>query len=170
MLAVRFAVVAVLSAMAPFALQSQQRSVPPTEGVVLFVCEHGTVKSLLAKLLFDEYAAQVGLPMRAESRGSAADSVVPPWMHARLSAAALSPGSFSPRTLAAPDLAAATYVVSFDLPAAVTAGARAPRARWDSLPPASQQFEASRDAIRVRVQGLVDSLVQARRSRRPWLS
>lgn len=167
MLAIRSALVAVLSALGSYALGAQQRSAAPAEGVVLFVCEHGTVKSLLAKLLFEEYAAQVGLPMRAESRGSAADSVVPPWMRAKLTASALSVGSFRPRRLAELDLVAATYVVSFDLPEAVTAGARAPRARWDSLPPASQQFEASRDAIRARVHRLVDSLVQVRRARRP---
>jgi protein-tyrosine-phosphatase len=167
MMALRISVLVLLSAMAPFALQSQQQPVPATEGVVLFVCEHGTVKSLLAKLLFEEYAAQVGLPMRAESRGTAVDSVVPPWMRARLRANALPLGGFSPRALATQDLAVATYVVSFDLPATVTAGALAPRARWDSLPPASQQFEASRDAIKARVHALVDSLHQARQPRRP---
>ncbi len=165
MLSFRNTVFALCLASAPTALLSQQRSAPATEGMVLFVCEHGTVKSLLAKLLFEEYAAQVGLPMRAESRGTAVDSVVPPWMRARLSASQLSLGGFSPRALAAQDLAGASYVVSFDLPAAVSAIARAPRARWDSLPPASQQFEASRDAIRARVHALVDSLNQARQAR-----
>ena len=75
--ALRVSVLALLSALTPFALQSQQRALA-NEGVVLFVCEHGTVKSLLAKLLFEEYAAQVRLHMRAESRGTAVDSVVPP--------------------------------------------------------------------------------------------
>lgn len=155
--------VALLFALTPFALEAQQRPAPATEGTVLFVCEHGTVKSLLAKLLFDEYAAQVGLPMRAESRGTAVDAAVPPWMRARLSSSQLTIGAFTPQALAAQDLAAASYVVSFDLPAAVSDGARAPRARWDSLPPASQQFDASRDAIKARVHALVDSLKQARR-------
>jgi arsenate reductase len=47
---------------------------------VLFVCEHGTVRSLLAKVLFERYAAEVGLPMRAMSRGTRVDSVVPSFM------------------------------------------------------------------------------------------
>ena len=157
---------ALLSAILSLALSSQQRPGAPKEDVVLFVCEHGTVKSVVAKLLFEEYAAHVGLSFRAESRGSSADSVVPPWMRARLSGIALPLSSFTPKTLVANDLARATYVVSFDLPAAVTAGARAPRVQWDSLPPASQQFDASRDAIRSRVHALVDSLVLARRTRR----
>lgn len=159
-------VAAVVAFFPPF-IHAQQPAGPAPQSTVLFICEHGTVKSLLAKLLFDEYAAQIGLPMRAESRGTAIDSAVPLWMLAKLTASDLMPGSFTPRALAAQDLAAASFVVSFDLPAAVVAGARAPRARWDSLPPASQQFEASRDAIRARVHALVDSLDRARRARRP---
>lgn len=137
-----------------------------SEGTVLFVCEHGTVKSLLAKLLFDEYAAQVGLPMRAESRGTAVDSVIPPWMRSQLAESRLESEGFVPRALTAGDLSSAAYVVSFDLPASASAGTRAPRARWDSLPPASRDFVASRDAIRSRVHELVDSLNRTRRERR----
>jgi arsenate reductase len=151
----------------PVVLSAQQRTSPVSEGTVLFVCEHGTVKSLLAKLLFDEYAAQVDLPMRAESRGTAVDSVVPPWMRARLDASRLPFNGFTPRALAAPDLAEARVVVTFDLPPSISSGARGVRAQWDALPPASQQFEASRDAIRARVHALVDSLNHARQARRP---
>ncbi len=98
---------------------AQRRAGPAPESTVLFVCEHGTVTSLLATLLFDEYAAEVGLPMRAESRGSAADSTIPSWMRSKLSKSRLSLGDFAPRGLAAQDLANATMVVSFDVPARV---------------------------------------------------
>ena len=142
---------------------------PPAapEGTVLFICEHGTVKSLLATLLFDEYAAEVGLPMRAISRGTAADSVVPPWMKAKLAENRLELGLWKPQALRPVDLSAASFVVSFDVPASASEGASGPRVRWDSLPPASQEFAASRDAIKVRVHALVDSLNRARNVRRP---
>lgn len=167
MVTIRTTLAACLLTAAPLVLPAQQRTMPASEGTVLFVCEHGTVKSLLAKLLFDEYAAEVGLPMRAESRGTAIDSVVPPWMRAQLDANRLPFAGFTPRAVAAPDLAGARVVVTFDLPASVSAGASGARARWDSLPPASQQFEASRDAIKARVRALVDSLNRARLARRP---
>ena len=35
---------------------------------VLFICEHGTVRSLIVTLLFERYARQVGLHMTAVSR------------------------------------------------------------------------------------------------------
>lgn len=163
----RIGLVALLLFGAPVAVAAQQRAAPASQGTVLFICEHGTVKSLLAKLLFEEYAAQVGLPMRAESRGTTVDSVVPPWMRARLGATRLRFEGFTPRALLAEDLVTASYVVSFDLPASMSAGSQAPRAQWDSLPAASQQFEASREAIRARVHALVDSLNRARLARRP---
>ena len=144
----------------PLMLGAQQATARPASPV-LFVCEHGTVKSLLAKLLFDEYAAEVGLQMPAVSRGTRADSVVPPWMQARLATDHLALGSWRPQTLGPQDLATAALVVSFDVPLAATATARAPHARWDGLPSVSTQYADGRDAIKVRVRQLVDSLKRA---------
>ena len=158
------ALVATLAVMPTNRLPSQAAPSAPSDAPVLFICEHGTVKSLLAKLLFEKYAAEAGLHVRAASRGSAAETVVPAWMQANLLADGLTLGSFTPQALAASDLRDARYVASFDLPAAVSDGAHAPRVRWDSLPPASQQYAASRDAIALRVHRLVDSLAASSRT------
>lgn len=129
---------------------------------VLFVCEHGTVKSLLAKVLFERYAKEVGLSMIAVSRGTKADSVVPAWMQQNLMADRVSLGSWTPRALQASDLKSASYVVSFDVPDSATSAARAPRALWNALPSVSTDYASGRDAINVRVRMLVDSLKRAR--------
>lgn len=139
----------------------------PAGPTVLFVCEHGTVKSLLAKALFEQYAKEVGLQMRAESRGTNADSVVPPWMLRGLALDQIQLGSWRPQSLASSDLSAASYIVSFDVPAAATADAKAPRAQWDGLPSVSQDYAKGRDAIKARVHQLVDSLKRAEKPRRP---
>ena|ERR1043166_5833039 len=135
---------------------------PPT---VLFICEHGSVKSLLAKTLFEQYAKDAGLTMTAESRGTHADSVVPPWMITNLATDGLSIGGFKPRQLAEADLIGASMVVSFDVPAEATAAAKSPRAQWDGLPSVTQNYAVGRDAIKARVRQLVDSLKRA--ARRP---
>jgi len=142
-----------------------QRLAAPAEQTVLFVCEHGTVKSLVAKVLFEQYAKEVGLQVRAESRGTNADSVVPPWMMRGLAQDHVELGSWHPQRLAAGDLAAASYVVSFDVPATATASANAPRAQWDGLPSVSQDYAKGRDAIKARVRQLVDSLKRAQKPR-----
>lgn len=150
----------------PMHVGAQRVAISRQDSTVLFVCEHGTVKSLLAKLLFDQYAGEVGLPMRAISRGTAVDSTVPPWMQAALTADHLVVGTFRPLALQASDLTRATFVVSFDVPSAATASATAPRAQWDGLPSVSQNYSAGRDAIRMRVKQLVDSLKRAQSTRR----
>lgn len=147
-------------------LGAQQVASRPSRPV-LFICEHGTVKSLLAKVLFEQYAAEVGLKVQAVSRGTRADSVVPPWMLQGLSADHVKLGSWRPQTLIADDIVHASYVVSFDVPIATTAGARVPRAQWDSLPSVSRDYAAGREAIKVKVHQLVDSLKRASVSRRP---
>lgn len=149
------------TAVAPSAGGAQRVPARPTE-TVLFVCEHGTVRSLLAKLLFEQYAREVGLPMHAVSRGTRADSAVPPWMLRRLAADHVTLGAWHPRTIRPADLTNAAYVVSFDVPRDATAATRAPRAQWDGLPSVSKGYAAGRDAIKVRVHALVDSLKRAR--------
>ena len=147
---------------------SSRNGCPPITGkTVLFVCEHGTVKSLLAKVLFEQYAQEVGLQMRAESRGTHADSIVPPWMLQGLALDHVQLGSWHPQTLAAGDLATASYIVSFDVPEAATAAAQAPRAQWDGLPSVTQDYAKGRDAIKARIHQLVDSLKRAENRRRP---
>ncbi|MGB5132925.1 MAG: hypothetical protein WBO00_09940 [Steroidobacteraceae bacterium] len=45
---------------------------------IALVCEHGSVKSLIAASLFDRAAGQRGLPFRAVSRGVNPEQHVPP--------------------------------------------------------------------------------------------
>lgn len=149
-----------LLAVAAVRLDAQQAAAPSPKPV-LFVCEHGTVRSLLAKVLFEEYAAEVGLKMQAVSRGTKADSVVPPWMMQGLTADKVVLGSWRPETLRLEDLSSASIVVSFDVPTSATSNATVPRAQWDGLPSVSRDYGTGRDAIKVRVRQLVDSLKRA---------
>jgi protein-tyrosine-phosphatase len=158
--------VLVAIAFAPLDIGAQQ-SAARSPATVLFVCEHGTVKSLLAKVLFDEYAAKLGLQLRAVSRGTRADSIVPSWMLQGLAADHFTLGSWRPQTLLSEDLAKASYVVSFDVPSAATASARGPRAQWDGLPSVSKDYSSGREAIKARVHQLVDSLKRANDKQRP---
>ena len=140
------------------AARGQSVRTATTGAPVLFICEHGTVKSLIAKLLFDQYAAAAGLNIRAESRGSAAETAVPAWMQANLRSDGFALGTWKPAPLTTADLRQARFVASFDVPASVSGAASAPRVRWDSLPAASEDYAASRNAIAARVRKLVDSL------------
>jgi hypothetical protein len=45
--------------------------------LVVFVCEHGSVKSVVAAALFNELASQRGVSIRAISRGTDPDAGIP---------------------------------------------------------------------------------------------
>jgi len=158
----RFTVLLIAVGVSPRWLVAQGDSAHPRK-TVLFVCEHGTVRSLLAKVLFEQYASEIGLDVRAVSRGTHADSALPTWMQQKLAADRVTLGAWHPQTLRAADLGSASYVVSFDLPPSATAAARAPRAQWDGLPSVSGDYAAGRDAIKSRVHILADSLKRASR-------
>lgn len=139
-----------------------QSAAPARLDTVLFVCEHGTVRSLLARIFFERYAAEAGLSYVAVSRGTRADSVVPAFMERGLTSDHFALGDWRPQTLTTKDLGAASLVVSFDVPSEATAASRGGRMEWNGLPSVSQDYARGRDAIALRVRQLVDSLKRSR--------
>jgi protein-tyrosine-phosphatase len=127
---------------------------------VLFVCEHGNVKSLMAMSYFNQLAHERGLPLVAISRGTALDSdTVPKAIVDGLYADGLDVSDFRPVEVGISDLNSARRVVAIGvaLPAEMSAPVGSLE-RWDDVPPASVDFEASSQAIRARVQALIDEL------------
>lgn len=125
---------------------------------VLFVCEHGSVKSMLAATLFERAAAREGLAVRSVSRGTAPDASIPAWLRSAMEADQLDAGPRQPRALSDADLVSAKHIVVFDvsLPSAVSS--QVPVERWDGLPSVSKDYRAGRDAIAAKVDELVRRL------------
>lgn len=152
---------------APATLTSQVRpgTVPDSQTVV-FVCEHGTVKSVVALAYFRQLAQERDLNIRAISRGTAPDSAVPARVREGLRLDGLVLGPFTPARFTLADLVSAITVISFDQPTvAELVGGRVPTAQWNGLPAVSEDYRIARDSIRVRVTRLVDSLDRARRGK-----
>jgi arsenate reductase (thioredoxin) len=122
---------------------------------VLFVCEHGSAKSVVAAAHFNRLAAERGLALRAISRGTDPDSAIHPAAATGLSADGLRPPG-EPRRLSASDLETAARVVAFsDLPAEYATAV--PVEVW-TVPPVSESYPAARDSIVARLERLLDSL------------
>ena len=157
--------VALFSAFGPAGALAQAQGVARHDSTtVVFVCEHGTVKSVLAIALFKAMAAERGLAVRAISRGTAPDSALPPFMKSGLASDGLSIGTFTPMKFTSADLGSAILVVSLDAPdAARTVGSKIPLGTWNGTPSVSADYAIARDAMRVRVRTLVDSLAAAAR-------
>ena len=133
---------------------------------VVFVCEHGAAKSVVAMAYFQQLVSERKLPFKAISRGTNPDSAIPQPVRNGLAADGLSLGGFTPRKLSVADLASAITVISFDQPAVATlVGDRLPSSAWDGLPAVSENYAVARDSIRQRVQALVDSLAKAHAQR-----
>ncbi len=127
----------------------------PATDLVLFVCEHGSAKSLIAAEHFARLAAARALPLRAESAGVTPDDAVPQNVVIGLALDGFDVRNRAPARFQPDLLVGARHVVSFGctLPATDVAVER-----WDDLPMVSDGYEAARSAIVARVESLLDRL------------
>jgi protein-tyrosine-phosphatase len=124
---------------------------------LLFVCEHGSAKSVVAAAHFDRMAAERGLDLRAISRGTSPDAEIHPAAVHGLGVDRLTPVD-RPRRLSSSDLEGAVRVVAFsELPAEHAASV--PVEVW-TVPPVSEDYEAARGAIVSRLERLFEELAR----------
>lgn len=130
--------------------------------VVVFVCEHGSAKSVVAASHFNALAGARGLEVRAVARGTVPDAELPAGVLAGLSRDGREPATLKPTKLEPNEVALALRVIAFlDLPADLDPDHRA--TRWQ-VPAVSVDYEAARAVIVQRVEALLDELA-ARPSR-----
>jgi protein-tyrosine-phosphatase len=134
------------------------RSPQPTR--VVFVCEHGSVKSLVAMEHFNRQAQKRGLPYRAVARGTAPEPTVPAPVQEGLRADGFDVSSFVPQPLRATELGNVALVVSFDDDVAKTVGGRTRYLKWDDLPEVLPDYSRGREAIVRQVDTLIDALAR----------
>jgi arsenate reductase (thioredoxin) len=126
---------------------------------VIFVCEHGSAKSVIAATYFNQMATRRGLSLRAFARGISPHAEIPRPVVEGLEAEGLVPCTVTPDALSPADFVGARQVVAFDQPQlAVKAALPALVISWDGLPPVSENFAIARDAILAKVRSLVDDL------------
>jgi len=124
---------------------------------IVFVCEHGSAKSVVAAAHFNQLAAERGSGLRAVSRGTDPDAEIAPNAEAGLRADGLAFVERSPARLTLADVAGAAHVVTFcELPASYAAVA--PVERWDDVPPVSEDYAKARDEIVERLSRLLEEL------------
>ena len=132
-------------------------------GAVLMVCEHGSVKSLMAASFFNKAAAERHLPFRAIARGVNADPAVPAPIVAALKQDGIDVSGFSPARFTEAEVAGATRVIAIGVePTAINAGAEIPIERWSDVPAASIHYSAARDSLKEHVDALLNELQRDR--------
>jgi arsenate reductase len=129
---------------------------------VVFVCEHGSVKSLVAMEYFNRRAEARGLAYRAIARGTAPELMVPRAVRDGLRSDGFDVSAFEPRKFEDSDVDHASLIVSFDQDVASVVGARARYLKWDDLPGILSDFTRGKDAIVRHVDALLEELARSR--------
>ena len=139
-------------------VQKSERGEGPAarEQVVVFVCEHGVAKSVIAAAHFNRLARIRNLRMRAIARGTNPEDEIPSRVLTGLRADDLAPGE-KPTKLSEGDVVGASRVVTFcKLPDTYYKKVRVEE--WDDVPPVSEDYQKARDAILHHIGRLLDNL------------
>ena len=125
--------------------------------MIVFVCEHGAAKSVLAAAYFDKIARELGLDFWAIARGTNPDPAISPQTFSGLMQDGLTPLELKPQILSESDIQSARRVVSFcKLPIELQQTSIVEY--WEQIPPVSENYSRARDAIVDRIRQLLVSL------------
>jgi protein-tyrosine-phosphatase len=147
-----------LACFAGACLTAQTSQAPVPKPTVVFVCEHGSAKSIIAAAEFSRMAKQNGLDVNVLARGTNPDAEIPALIRDGLRADGIDPGEKKPAKVSKDDLKGATRIVSFgpDLRPMVADGVTV--ADWSATPSVSENYTAARDYIRKQVEALLKDL------------
>lgn len=131
---------------------------PDSIHTVLFVCLHGSAKSLIAATHLSRMAEGRALRWRGESSGIEPDAGVPEPVVRGLATDGVDVRGYRPRMLTAEQMNGASRVVSFGCDLVPLPSNTVTTERWDDLPLVSEGYDMARDAITARLTCLLDHL------------
>ena len=125
---------------------------------VVFVCEHGSAKSVIAAAHFNRLAEERGLPYRAVSRGIQPDEAIPEVVKSGLRADGLDVSTWKPKQVSDDDLRGANKVVTLACELRRTKAAPEKLIEWKDVPAVGDGYAAARAAIVQQVEKLLQAL------------
>ena len=152
-------ITALMLGLATTAAQSAQAKPEVNSSIVVFVCEHGAAKSVIAAAHFNRLATERGLPFRAVSRGTKPEDAVAAGVRAGLASDGIDVSTWRPTAVSDQDIRQAAQVVSLatDLPT-TRPFVKNKLLEWNDIPQVSQSYAAARNAIVEQVRKLLDTL------------
>ena len=125
---------------------------------ILFVCLHGSAKSLIAAEHLNRLAALQGVDVRGESAGIDPDVDVPAPVVSGLASDGIDVRAYRPRQVSPVLIAAAALVVVCGCELSAIASPTPSLERWDDLPFVSDGYDTARTAIVERVELLLEAI------------
>ncbi len=129
---------------------------------IVFVCEHGAAKSVIASKELEKLARERGISIQAVSRGKTPDPDIPLLVRTGLKADGIEIGTMKPIQVKPEDLRDAARVISFGPDLSAVTGQKLSVEDWSATPDVSENFPAARDYIVKRLQTLLDQIAEAK--------
>jgi protein-tyrosine-phosphatase len=133
---------------------------PASSPAIVFVCEHGAAKSVIATAYFNKLAAERHLPFRATFRGTSPQDDLSVRAVAGLKADGLVVPAGKPAAISAGDVSGATHIFAIGCTLPDVARGSGKAADWSDVPD-DQGYGPMRDAIVTHVRQLLDDLAGA---------
>jgi arsenate reductase len=125
---------------------------------IVFVCEHGSAKSVIAATYFNRLAKEKNIPWQAVSRGTSPDPELSPKTKKLLAEDSLLDKTMVPKKFSQNDVDAAQQVILFcSLPQTIQGNGKA--THWE-VNAVNDDFQRLRDDIVSRITPLLDSLAK----------
>jgi protein-tyrosine-phosphatase len=126
---------------------------------ILFVCEHGAAKSVIAAAYFNKIAKERGLNYQAVFRGTDPIDGLTPGAKEGLIKDGFDISKMTPSLVSKDDVAKVNQVITFDcvLPEDYRA---TELQQWHGVPPISENYDKARDQVVWRVEALITQLLK----------
>lgn len=123
---------------------------------VLFVCQHGAAKSVIAARHLEELAHARGLTLKACAAGVEPDEVIPPHVIAGLRGDGVDDHETPPQAVTRQLLEHAQVIVSFGCDLSAFAEHSSRIVQWSGVPAVSDGYDAARTEILSRLHSILD--------------
>jgi arsenate reductase (thioredoxin) len=154
-----------IAAIPPTPVLAQQLSGRPTDKkTIVFVCEHGSAKSVIAAAHFNDLAQRNGIPYIATARGINPEKEIPPYIRAGLTRESLDIKGWQPRPFAQQDAVRAERVITLGCALPSSVSVRPNRLQnWNDVPFPRDNYRNASQAIAGKVASLLRELADTQK-------
>lgn len=124
---------------------------------ILFVCTHGAARSPIAAAYFNKLAKENNLNYHAVFRGTEPDKTLSKETIEGLTKDGFQINDWSPAKVSADDIAKADKIITFDCSVNPQKSSTT-KEEWNGTPSISKDYNVARNAIREKVEALVEKL------------
>jgi hypothetical protein len=114
---------------------------------ILFVCEHGAARSVIAAKYFEKLSRESGLNIKVDFRGLSPDSAINKTTMERLTKEGFAFGSQVPAPLSQKDIQGAGFIIALDCEPRNLSGYSGELLKYRGIPSIDNNYEMASDSI-----------------------